>query len=124
MEDLSLVSDKELQLKPGDFAARVDRGRLLVPPVLLTVLRSLGVFTAVQLMSYLAVSSSVITSLLHWRKADLDRALATLTRSLRGVVDESAFRKPARRRSTGALTGRSTKPGSRTYTPDGNAKQA
>jgi len=121
MEDLPLVGDQGKQLSPGDFAARIEQGRLLVPAALLAVVRGLGVSTAVQLMTYLTASSSVVANLLSWDKADLDRARDELAQSLRGRIDESAFSSKRRRRASGALPGRSEQRGPRSFTPDDTA---
>ncbi|MFO1051467.1 MAG: hypothetical protein U1F36_04590 [Planctomycetota bacterium] len=92
MEDLPLVEDPALELRPGHFGVRISEDGLRVPLALDRVLRQLGVLTAQQFVSYLTSFGEVVGELLRWKSREIDRARAELADSLRGVVPAELFR--------------------------------
>lgn len=74
MEDLPLVEDPALELRPGHFGVRISEDGLRVPLALDRVLRQLGVLTAQQFVSYLTSFGEVVGELLRWKSREIDRA--------------------------------------------------
>lgn len=82
---MPLVSG-ETQLSPGDLGARIEEGRLLIPPKLRHVMLAQGIVTAAELLSYVISFPTSVGILLGWTPADVERAARTLSAQLEGRV--------------------------------------
>lgn len=102
----------ELQIVPmtgystipiGDFGARLDGRKLLVPQRIHDALQRRRLITAEQLLAFTQTDPGPLAADLGWSEQDMLRACETLFATLRGHVDDEVLTRPTRRRSFGAL---------------------
>lgn len=72
----------------GDFGATLDGDRLRLPRELVRRLQTLGVFSAVQLLSYSRALPAGLATVLHWTVAEVAQAAQILEALLMTKLDE------------------------------------
>lgn len=91
-------------LSRGNFGARVDGERLLVPPILGTILLENRLTTAEGFVSFAHSFPTALAQPLGWSPDDVMQALYRLTPLLRGLVSRDILNPPSPpKRGYGAL---------------------
>jgi|HubBroStandDraft_6_1064221.scaffolds.fasta_scaffold529700_2 hypothetical protein len=104
MPMLEIAPDSRIRASAGDFGAKVQGDRLLVPRRLGTVLISNHLDTAEDFVSYMQSFPTALAAQLGWTVEDVVRARTRLLEVLRGLLpDEFLDPEPPPPRGYGAL---------------------
>jgi hypothetical protein len=76
------------QVKAGDFNARVEGDRLVLPKIAADAFAQQDVRTADDLCSYLRTYPSAVATSFHWSNADVVTAIGRLKTVLKGHVSD------------------------------------